>query len=166
MQVGTTHLQCLVKFFGFCIQCIAKLFSCLDKDVGAEHAGKMDCCRVCVVSRLTEVCIVIRVDNGVVAELAAKMLNSEVGDNFVSIHVSGSTCTALEPVSDELVTIFFSIVDELVAGPNHCISNFRFYNAQFLIGHCAGFLNISESDDEVNFLRVSFFGDEEVFFTA
>ena len=116
MQVGTTIFNVWSNSLAFAYNASRSCSAALIRMLEPEHAGKMDCCRVCVVSRLTEVCIVIRVDNGVVAELAAKMLNSEVGDNFVSIHVSGSTCTALEPVSDELVTIFFSIVDELVAG--------------------------------------------------
>ena len=126
----------------------------------------MDSGRVCVVRGLTEVSIVVRVDDGVVTELTAEMFDSEVGDNFVSVHVGRSTGTALQPVSDELVTIFFSVVDELVASPDHCVGNFRFNNAEFLISHRSCFLNISKGDDEVDFLVVLFFSDEEVFFAA
>ena len=166
LEVGTAHLQSLIEFFSLGIECVTQFFSGLDKDVGAEDAAQMNSGRICVVCGLTEVCVVVRVDDGVVTELTAEMFDSEVGDNFVSVHVGGSTCSALQPVSDELVTIFFSVVDELIASPDHCIGNFRFNNAEFLISHRSCFLNISKSDDEVDFLVVLLFSDEEVFFAA
>ncbi len=164
--MGTAHLQSLIEFFSLGIECVAEFFSGLDKDVGAEDAAQMNSGRVCVVCGLTEVSIVVRINDGVIAKLAAEMFDSKVGDDFVGIHVGGGTGTALQPVSDELVAILFGVVDELVACPDHCISNFGFNNAEFLISHRSCFLNISKSDDEIDFLVVLFFSDKEVFFTA
>ena len=166
LEVGTAHLQSLIEFFSLGIECVAEFFSGLDKDVGAEDAAQMNSGRVCVVCGLTEVSIVVRINDGVIAKLAAEMFDSKVGDDFVGIHVGGGTGTALQPVSDELVAILFGVVDELVACPDHCISNFGFNNAEFLISHRSCFLNISKSDDEVDFLVVLLFSDEEVFFAA
>ena len=126
----------------------------------------MDSGRIGVVCGLTEVSIVVRVNDGVIAKLAAEMFDSKVGDDFVGIHVGGGTGTALQPVSDELVAIFFGVVDELVACPDHCVGNFGFNNAEFFVRHSSCFFDISKSDDEVDFLVVLFFSDEEVFFTA
>ena len=164
--MGTAHLQSLIEFFSLGIECVAEFFSGLDKDVGAEDAAQMNSGRVCVVCGLTEVSIVVRINDGVIAKLAAEMFDSKVGDDFVGIHVGGGTGTALQPVSDELVTIFFSVVDELIASQIIASATSGLTTPSSLLAIAASFLNISKSDDEVDFLVVLLFSDEEVFFAA
>ena len=163
LQVGTAHLEDILRLFCLLVEAGDEVFNGLHEDVGAKDQREVKSRRIRVVCRLAEVGVVVRGDL-LVTLCEAKVFASEVADNFVAVHVRGRAGTTLEPVSDELIVVLAG--DELVAGPHERIGNISRDRAEFLVRERSGLLHISEGDGKERFLRHRHFRDVEILLAA
>ena len=163
LQVGTAHLEDILRLFCLLVEAGDEVLNGLHEDVGAKDQREVKSRRIRVVCRLAEVGVVVRGDL-LVTLREAKVFASEVADNFVAVHVRGRAGTTLEPVSDELIVVLAG--DELVAGPHERIGNISRDRAEFLVRERSGLLHISEGDGKERFLRHRHFRDVEILLAA
>jgi hypothetical protein len=92
--------------------------------------------------------MIVGVDNGVVTFLTAQNLNGAVGDDFICIHVSGRTCTALDGVADKLVMKLSG--KNLVTNLANGIFDFGVKFSHVVVANCAGFFDFGKGIDELS----------------
>ena len=85
--------------------------------------------------------MVIWVYNIIIAFFATENFNGSVGNDFVGIHVKGSSGTALNWVYDKIIMEFSG--NNFITGLNNRIGNFLVQQPHLAVGDGTGFLDIS-----------------------
>jgi hypothetical protein len=100
----------------------------------------------------------------ILAFLVAELLQSEVRNHLVRVHVGRCARPALDEVGDELVSHFAG--DQPVARAGDGVGDPRIEHAQIAVRQRGGLLHIAEGLDEVRLRRHRNAGDVEVLFAA
>ena len=111
-----------------------------------------------VVGGLGHVDMVVGMDDGIIALLAAQDLNGPVGDHFVGIHIGRGARAALDGVDDELVVQL--AFDHLVAGLDDGVGDLGIQGAGMLVGNGRCLFDLGQADDQLVMHRVA--GDGEI----
>ena len=91
--------------------------------------------------------MVIWVYNIIIAFFATEDLNGSVGNDFVSIHVKGSSGTALNWVYDKIIMEFSG--NNFITGLNNRICDLFVQQTYLAVGNGTGFLDISQTVDNL-----------------
>ena len=147
LKLGAAHLNDGVELLGLFAQC---LLEALQLNLRLAEQGK--CCHLSagrkhVVGGLTEVHVVVRVHEAVVALHAAQDFDGAVCDDLVCVHVERGTCAALNRVDNELVVEL--AVDDLIAGLYDSTCALLGELADLEVRDCGGLLNLRHADDEL-----------------
>ena len=147
LKLGAAHLNDGVELLGLFAQC---LLEALQLNLCLAEQGKrchLSAGREHVVGRLTEVHVVVRVHEAVVALHAAENLDGAVCDDLVCVHVERGTCAALNRVDNELVVKL--AVDDLIAGLYDSACALLGELADLEVRNRSGLLNLCYADDEL-----------------
>ena len=103
LQLGASHFQHVAKFLGFRLECAAQNRHRIDQLENAEVSRDLQRRRVDVVGALAHVDVLVRMQVLVFAAVVPEMLEREVRNHLVGIHVRRRAGAALDHVDDELV---------------------------------------------------------------
>ena len=104
--------------------------------------------RVSIVGGLGHVHIIIRVDDVIGALLLTEVLQREVGNNLVGVHIQRGTSATLENVQRELIHAA-ALFQDLVAGPDDGFSLLLRQYVQAAVCHGGRLLDLDHSANEV-----------------
>lgn len=104
LQMGSANLDDVVKLLGLGVQRLLEQLELGDQRLGDLHdSGNVHDGGEGVVGRLRHVDVIIGVDGGLGAQLAAEHLNGSVGDDLVGVHVGLGTGSGLENNQGEVL---------------------------------------------------------------
>ena len=103
LQLRAAHLQHVAKLRGLGFERAAQHGHRIDESEDSEVAGDLERRRVDVVGALAHVDVFVRMQVLVFAARVAELLEPEIRDHLVCIHVRRRSRTALDDVDDELI---------------------------------------------------------------
>ena len=165
LKLGTPHFQHVFKFFGFGFEGLFQAVHLRHHGHRAVVNGQTEAGRVSVVGRLAGVYMIHRVDDVVAAFGFAQVFQSQIGHDFVGVHVHRCTRSALEYVRRELVEAA-AFHQHFVAGGINRGGNFGGKHAQFRIGAGGGFFHHHHAAHEFGNIGNLLLGNFEVFCRA
>ena len=162
LQLGTAHLDHIVKFLGLDLQSLIQTVQLMESTGQQSQDGQLAGGGIHIVGGLSHVHMIIGMDDGIIALLAAQDLDGPVGNDLVGVHIGRGAGAALDGVDDELVMEL--AVDDFVAGGDDGVGDLGIQSAGMLVGHGRGLLDLSQADDQQ--LMHGMAGDGEVLMAA
>lgn len=122
-----------LKAFTQLVQCINQFDDgCVYSDTEASW--------VCIVGRLTFVNVVVRVQVLIFTFLVTHQFQTDIGQNFVGVHVDGGTRTTTVNVYRELIHAF-SVIQDFITRRDDGICHTLRNGLQLFVGHCRCLFN-------------------------
>ncbi len=116
LQLGTTHFQDVLEFNRFTFETFTQLVDGIDQFDDRGVNRYTEACRIGVVSGLTFIHVVVRVQVLIFTFLMTHQFQPDVGQHFVGIHVDGSARAALIDIYRELVHALTVVKDFITCG--------------------------------------------------
>ena len=117
LQLGAAHGDDVVELVALFVERVFEFVELHEQSLQRDVDGQPEARRVGVVGGLALVDVVVGVDDVVAPLGEAEVLEGEVGDDLVGVHVDAGARTALEQVGGELIEA--AVIDQdLVARPN------------------------------------------------
>ena len=164
LQMGAAHLQHPVELLALGEERLLQPGERLHVARETQDQRQPERRRVDVVGRLPEVHVVVRIDVLVFALLVAELLEREIRDHLVGVHVGRRAGAALDEVGDELVAHLAG--DQPVAGAGDRVGDLRVEHAEIAIRERRRLLHVAEGLDEIRLRRHRNAGDVEVLLAA
>ena len=103
LKLSTAHLQDVLELIALDLECGTQTIHALNEVINCCVQTQAEAGRVSIVGGLGHVHIIVRVDDVIGALLLTEVLQCEVGNNLVGVHVQRGTSTTLEDVQRELI---------------------------------------------------------------
>ena len=162
LQLSTAHFQDVLEFDSFTLKTFTQLVNGIDQFNQRRVNRDAETGWVGVVSGLTFVNVVVRIQVLVFTFLVTHQFQTDIGQHFVGVHVYGSTCAALVDVYRELIHAFSVVQDFITCGNDGIRYTFR-NGLQLFVCHSCGFFNHYHTANKFRNIADFVVADVEVF---